>query len=83
MKNLKINFYFPVIILSLIVGFFLGRITNENGRYSYEHKNNQLAIFDSKTGKIYVKDGTATKAKYFVIDAINGEVENYKPKVNK
>lgn len=83
MRNLKKNFLIPLIVIIFLVGFILGRITDDTGRYTSDLTNNQLAIFDSKTGKVYVKDSRESKTKYFVIDVINAEIENYKPKNQK
>ena len=77
------NFLLPLTVIIFVLGFILGRITNDTNRYTYDLKGEQLAIFDSKTGKIYVKDNSESNTKYFVIDAINAEVENYKPKAKK
>ena len=79
-KQRSMNKYLVIlgIILFFSLGFITGRITSDNGRYSYKLENNQLAIFDSKTGKFYIKEGREKESKYFSVDVINAKVIKYK-----
>ena len=70
-----------LVVLVCGVGFIMGRITSDNGRYSYKIENNQLAIFDSKTGKFYIKESHEKETKYFTIDVVNAKIANYKSDV--
>lgn len=77
------NIILLLLLFVFALGFLIGKITNSTGRYTFEHKNNQVAVFDSQTGKIYVQDNQDSNTKYFTIDVINANVENYKSKNTK
>lgn len=77
---MKTNYIFLSVLIAILTGFLLGRYTSGSGRYTFENKNNQVAIFDTKTGEIYVKDNNESSSIYFKIDVINAEVKHYKTK---
>lgn len=82
MGNLKTSLIVIGVILIFVSGFVLGRLSSDNGRYSYRIFDEQLVIFDSKTGKLYVKNSNE-KTKYIMVDIINAERKEYKGKAKK
>lgn len=82
MGNLKTSLIVIGVILIFVSGFVLGRLSSDNGRYSHRIVDEQLVIFDSKTGKLYVKNSNE-KTKYIMVDIINAERKEYKGKAKK
>lgn len=72
--------YLALILIVFVAGFLFGKSQNDSGRFQFEHKEYQIAIFDTKTGLIYVKDNREYQTKHFKLDVINADGSEYKKK---
>ena len=70
MGNLKNNLILIVGILLFVSGFILGNITSNVGRYSYQLYKNSNEVFDSKTGKFYVRSFEGSENTYYIVDIV-------------
>lgn len=69
-----------IVLIVFLLGFIIGRITTDNGRYFYKIEKEQLAIFDSRTGIFYIKDNSKPKTTFFQLDVKNAATKDYKEK---
>ena len=67
-----------LITTSFLIGYLVG--TNGSDRYFFQKFNKQVAVFDKKSGKIYVRDLTGDEPEYFYIDVINAKKVEYMEK---
>lgn len=81
MKNIKEVLIILIgLLITFAIGYYFG--TQGNDRYFLvrETGENTLALFDKRTGKIFVRKTSQEKTKYSVIDIVNAERNEYKPK---
>lgn len=83
MGNIRNGLIVIGVILIFGLGFVIGRLSSDNGRYSYSTIGKQLIIFDSKTGKFYIRDSNQPKENFFMLDVINADRKEYNEKVKK